>query len=72
MPWRREAWCTMQALSRWGGTPSQTTSALGHGGLEASIPECDSCHLVGLLRHALGQTQVGRAEGKGDGDTAVV
>lgn len=52
--------------------PSQATSVLGHGCLEASIPECDSRHLVGPLRHAIGQTQVGRAEGKGDGDTAVV
>lgn len=55
-----------------GGNSSQTTSTLGHGDLEASIPECDSCHLVGPLRHALGQTQEGKTEGKGDGDTAVV
>lgn len=35
------------------GFPPQTTSVLGHGGLETSVSECDSCHLVGTLRHSL-------------------
>ena len=50
-----------------GVNPPQDTGELGHGSLEASVPKCDLYHLVGLLRHPPGQTQVG---GVGAGVTA--
>lgn len=62
-----EAWPPGQATLKAGGeNHSQTTSALGHHGLEASVPACDSCNLVGELGHPLDRLGwVGRPQGEG-------